>query len=334
MVRMKLLIILFVSFFTAGSVAQNITALATTDTTDYYIGDIVTYKLQIEYNKDIKIENPDILKKISNIDVWGTKGPLTKVTDGKKITTYLVTLSRYDSAEVTIPPITIDYRVGKDTLLKHAPVLSQNSNLVPDSTLKHVSSNPVSFVIHLMKVNTKEDIKDVKAPVTIPLNWKIIVLLILIGLIIIGVIIYLYRRYKKKKAGVVIERKVIVQPPHIIAISSLKKLEEKQLWQKGMIKEYHSEITEIIRKYFEDRFKLPALELTTAEAIDALSKRKEAEIILDITNSFLNNADLVKFAKFQPLVEVNEEMMSQAREIVNKTTKAAVPEIKKEEVNV
>ena len=153
---------------------------------------------------------------------------------------------------------------------------TQNSNLVPDSTLKHVTSNPVSFVIHLMKVNTQEDIKDVKAPVTIPLNWKIIALFILIGLIIIGVIIYFYRRYKKKKSGVVIERKIIVQPPHIIAIASLNKLEEKQLWQKGMIKEYHSEITEIIRKYFEDRFKLPALELTTSEAIDALSKTKRS----------------------------------------------------------
>ncbi len=334
MVRMKLFIILFISFFTAGSLAQNITALATTDTTDYYVGDVITYKLQVEYNKNIKIENPDILKKISNIDVLGSKGPITMVTYNKKITTYLVTLSRYDSAEVTIPPITIDYRVGKDTLIKHAPVLSQNSSLVQDSTLKQVSSNPVSFVIHLMKVNKQEDIKDVKAPVTIPLNWKIIVLFILIGLIIIGAIIYFYRRYKKKKAGVVVEKKIIAQPPHVIAITSLNRLEEKQLWQKGKVKEYHSEITEIIRKYFEDRFKLPALELTTSEAIDALKKRKEAEIILDITNSFLNNADLVKFAKFQPLVEVNEEMMSQAREIVNKTAKAAAPEIKKEEVNV
>ncbi len=213
-------------------------------------------------------------------------------------------------------------------------MLSQNSNLVQDSTLKQVSSNPVSFVIHLMKVNKQEDIKDVKSPVTIPLDWKLIVLFILIGLIIIGAIIYFYRRYKKKKAGVVVEKKIIVQPPHVIAIASLNRLEEKQLWQKGKVKEYHSEITEIIRKYFEDRFNLPALELTTSEAIDALRKRKEAEIILDITNSFLNNADLVKFAKFQPLVEVNEEMMAQAREIVNKTAKAAAPEIKKEEVNV
>ena len=334
MVRLKILLILFVSFFTISSFAQNITALATTDTTDYYIGDIVTYKLQIEYNKNIKIENPDLLKNLSNIDVLGSKGPLTKVSDNKKITTYLVTLSRYDSAEVTIPPITIDYRVGKDTLLKHAPVLSQNSNLIPDSTLKHVTSNPVSFVIHLMKVNTKEDIKDVKTPITIPLDWKIIGLFILIGLIIIALIIYFYRRYKKKKAGIVVERKIIVQPPHVTALASLNKLEEKQLWQKGMVKEYHSEITEIIRKYFEDRFKLPALELTTTEAIDALKKRKEADIILDITNSFLNNADLVKFAKFKPLVEINEEMMIQAREIVNKTAKEAVAEIKKEEVNV
>ncbi len=68
--------------------------------------------------KNIKIENPDILKKISNVDVVGSKGPITTVTDNKKITTYFVTLSRFDSAEVTIPPITIDYRVGKDTLVK------------------------------------------------------------------------------------------------------------------------------------------------------------------------------------------------------------------------
>ncbi len=54
MVRLKILIILCVSFFTAGIFAQNITALATTDTTDYYIGDVITYKLQVEYNKEYK----------------------------------------------------------------------------------------------------------------------------------------------------------------------------------------------------------------------------------------------------------------------------------------
>ena len=46
---------------------------------------------------------------------------------------------------------------------------------------------------------------------------------------------------------------------------------------------------------------------------------KESGKILDVTFDFLSNADLVKFAKFQPLESVNEEMMKQARNIVQST---------------
>ncbi|MFI5238050.1 MAG: hypothetical protein ACHQLA_08935, partial [Ignavibacteriales bacterium] len=91
------------------------------------------------------------------------------------------------------------------------------------------------------------------------------------------------------------------------------------LWQKGMVKEYHSKITGIVRGYFEERFNLPALELTTSEQMQQLNKVSSAESILIITNEFLNNADLVKFAKFQPLPSVNETMMKQAKEIVTQT---------------
>ena len=54
-----------------------------------------------------------------------------------------------------------------------------------------------------------------------------------------------------------------------------------------MVKEYHSEITEIIRRYFEERFYLPALELTTGEAIDELQKRRGTGTIIEDTQNFL-----------------------------------------------
>ncbi len=65
-----------------------------------------------------------------------------------------------------------------------------------------------------------------------------------------------------------------------------------------------------------------------------LRKVNEAEIISDTTNRFLNNADLVKFAKFIPLDSVNEEMMVQAKEIVNKTIPVEKETVEQEEVNV
>ena len=96
-------------------------------------------------------------------------------------------------------------------------------------------------------------------------------------------------------------------------------LEEKKLWQQNLVKEYHSEITEIIRQYFNNRFNVSALELTTSELLYELEHVPDAEKILGTTTGFLNNADLVKFAKFVPMSIVNEEMMKQAYDIVYST---------------
>ena len=236
-------------------------------------------------------------------------------------------MSKYDSADVTIPPIDIFYRVGKDTM-------SQAGIDTADATLKHVQTNPVKFAVRLVKVNLQKDIKDVKAPQKIPLDWKIIILWILIALIVLGVSYYLYKRYKQKKSNQPVIKKEIKLPPHVIALNSLNTLDEKKLWQNGKIKEYHSEITEIIRRYFSERFGLHALELTTSETMELLRTTKDTEIIRDITESFLNNADMVKFAKFSPLGSVNEEMMKQAVEIVEKTIPKAEPHQKPEVENV
>ncbi len=203
-----------------------------------------------------------------------------------------------------------------------------------DTVLRVAYTNPVDITIHTLRVNTKKDIKDVKAPITIPLDWKIILMWAVIALILLLVLYYFYRRYKRKKASLVPEKKIIKLPPEVTAVNALKVLEEEKLWQKGMIKEYHSRITEIIRRYFEERFKLPAMEMTTSEAMEQLKTKKESESIRDITYSFLSNADMVKFAKFTPMSSVNEEMIKQAYEIVKSTTPSSGPAPKEEAENV
>ncbi|MEJ2615782.1 MAG: hypothetical protein P8Z35_12550, partial [Ignavibacteriaceae bacterium] len=171
--------------------------------------------------------------------------------------------------------------------------------------------------------------------IKIPLDWKYILMWILIVLIILGTAFYFYSRYKKKKMAEVKKvKKVIQKPPHVIAMYELRALEQQQLWQKGMIKEYHSKITEIIRRYFQDQFYLPALELTTSEVMQYLKQVRRANIIIDITYDFLSNADLVKFAKFKPMASINEEMMKQATEIVQKTKPAPEREVTAEVSNV
>ena len=322
----KILFILFLVCSNLGF-AQSISAKASVDSTVYLVGDYIHYRVNVNYDKSIKIIPPVIEDSLKNVDLIKVNNPVYAENNGRKSASFDFILSKYDSADVTIPPIDIFYRVGKDTM-------SQAGIDTADATLKYVQTNPVKFAVRLVKVNLQKDIKDVKAPQKIPLDWKIIILWILIALIVLGVSYYLYKRYKQKKSNQPVIKKEIKLPPHVIALNSLNTLDEKKLWQNGKIKEYHSEITEIIRRYFSERFGLHALELTTSETMELLRTTKDTEIIRDITESFLNNADMVKFAKFSPLGSVNEEMMKQAVEIVEKTIPKAEPHQKPEVENV
>lgn len=281
--------------------AQSISAYASVDSSDYLVGDYITYSLEIRADKNIEITTPFIRDSLKKFEFIKELPSLINEEDNIKSTTYRYIISFYDSASVTISPIAVRYKIKGD------------------DEEKVVLSNPVTITVHTVPVEQQSDIKDVKEPLTIPLDWKFILLIAGIVIIVLALAYYLYRRYKKKKAEQPIKKKIIRISAHVRALSALSNLENEKLWQKGLVKEYHSKITGIVRGYFEERFNLPALELTTSEQMQKLKKVSSAESILSTTNEFLNNADLVKFAKFQPLPSVNETMMKQAKEIVTQT---------------
>ena len=293
--------VIIVIFLTTTIPAQTISVGASTDTTDYLVGDFINYEIEVVTHEDVEVLPPSLPDTLKQLELISRERPVV-TDDGKsKKTFYKFILAGYDSVTAVIPSVTIEYRIGND------------------STLKKIETDSVVVNVHTLPVSTAEEIKDVKSPLLIAYDWRLLLLWIGIGIIILAVANYLYRRYKKKKAAQTVEERIIVIPPHIKAFRALDELEREQLWQKGRIKDYHSQITEIIREYFEERFDLHALELTTSETMLHLRGIKESGKILDVTFDFLSNADLVKFAKFQPLESVNEEMMKQARNIVQST---------------
>jgi hypothetical protein len=295
-------LVLILILFSLNIFPQDIRVEASVDTSDYLIGDRINYSLKIIADKNVYPIRPFFRDSLKHVDILQEFDPAVSESETEKIFEYKFILTRFDSADVTFPGIKVDYRIEGDT------------------TLQSILSNMVSFSVHRIVVAKEEDIKDIKPPVRIPLDWWMITMWILIGLILIAVMVYLYKKYfKKKPVEKIVQPKKITIPAHVAALSKLDKLESEQLWQKGYIKDYHSNITGIIREYFEKRFGLPALEMTTSESLHNLAKKPEAMNVLDITEKFLSNADLVKFAKYQPLAAVNEEMMTQAREIVNTT---------------
>ncbi len=300
MVKILRILIIHFSLFTFSIFAQSINVSASTDTSDYLVGDYINFSILVEHSDGIRIAPPTLTDKLAPLEVIKVL-PATFDEDNKNIQQFNYILSGYDSSRVVIPAIQVTYFVGNNS----EPLTA--------------NSNEVTIFIHTLEVNQAEDIKDIKEPIRIPFPW-FFWLIIFASLLLLSLIgYYLYKKFKKPTGE---ERKTIKAPPlpfHIIILQKLDALKEKKLWQQGDIKGYHSEITEIIRKYFEGRYQFNSLEMTTAQTVAILNRVMDNQKMIDTTQGFLENADMVKFAKFIPLSSVNEEMMNQAYEIVQKT---------------
>src|SRR5207245_506058 len=62
------------------------------------------------------------------------------------------------------------------------------------------------------------------------------------------------------------------RPPHEIAAAELERLRGRRLVEHGAFKEYYSALSDIVRRYLEDRFKLRAPEMTTEEFLLATAR--------------------------------------------------------------
>ena len=167
------------------------------------------------------------------------------------------------------------------------------------------------------------ELKDIKQPMEAPIGWSDIWTW-LVGIIVLILIIFLLKKYVfNKKEEEIIEKPEVIIPADITALQQLTKLDKAQLWQGGSVKEYHSELSEIIRRYTENRFNFIALELATDEIISELKSKVNNEQLASIT-MLLQRADLAKFAKSKPDEGENKESMQLAKHFVGQTKEKKV----------
>ncbi len=214
-------------------------------------------------------------------------------------------LTQFDSGKFTIPSIKI--------LINKKEYLSDSINV-------EVANVQVDTLKQKMY-----DIKDI-----VPANegigdwWKYLLILLLIA----GIGAFIYWYIKKRQTKKIEEE--IYKTPIEKATTLLNNLEKKELWQQGEVKEYYSQLTDIVRNYIEEAIEIPAMESTTLELIEGLkmaSKKKKMKLSQEtIDNLFvvLKQADLVKFAKSKPMdFEITEDRKKIERAIV--TLDKAIP---------
>ena len=135
---------------------------------------------------------------------------------------------------------------------------------------------------------------------------------------------WLIDRANKRKRQAALSR-TLALPPHELASKKLDVLEQKDLWHKGLVKEYCADLTFIIREYLEKRYFVLALESTSDEILALLQKTDFPEHLRSGLHDLLTKADLVKFAKATPPETFHDEAMSFARTIISETKPLPIP---------
>jgi hypothetical protein len=286
---------------------QDIRVTARLDTNAMLIGDHVG--LTLKYTGPSKSQVlwpflPDTI--LGKITVIGRGKIDTAYSADKNSVTFSQQLNFtcYDSGFYTIPQIPFKYR------------------LLPDTTSRMAASNMMLLAVHTVKVDTTQAIKPIMGPLKVPITFREMLPWILAALAVILLIVLAiwYFKKRKKKEPIFKLRPKVVLLPHEMALQEMEKLRVKKLWQAGRVKEYYSELTEIIRKYIEDRFILPALEQTSAEITDSLRGHAGCPPkALERLGELLVLADLVKFAKTKPGAAENDKCLTEAIEFVYAT---------------
>lgn len=137
-------------------------------------------------------------------------------------------------------------------------------------------------------------------------------------LIIILAAITLYGWQVYKKRGSILPKKP--EPtPYEAAMKALKDLKARQLWEKGMEREYFTQLTDILRVYLEKRFGINAMEMTTHQIISTLADNAEVKEKRGYMREILDIADFVKFARVRPMPADNIASYDNAVRFVEET---------------
>ena len=203
-------------------------------------------------------------------------------------------------------------------------------------------------VIQPFEVDSSLAITDIKDIEKAPIWWWGIIRWILLGLLIAGLAVggwYGWKWYQKnrKPEEETIEPELL-RPADEVALEKLDAIKEAKIWKDGKVKEYQTDLTDVVREYIGRRFDVHSTEKTSDETLrelkpilanvqsDNVQGTKE---LYEKLRKMLQLADLVKFAKWHTTPDENESALTTAYEFVHETKEVQsdnVQSTKEEEV--
>jgi hypothetical protein len=284
--------------------AQLITVQSRISTDSMMIGDQVLFTVHVEAAKNVSFKMPQLVDTLSRqLEVLFPYSRDSSREEGSLIVDHTYVIAGFESGVQLIPAQRVVY----------------NYNNTTDTAL----SMPLLITVFDPEVDTTQQIKPIKPPINTPITLKEILPWIAVGAggwLVVTLVMALIWMYREKRRDPEIFSIKPLEPAHIVAFRELDRLKEKKLWESGQVKSYYTQLTEITRRYIERLYGIPAMERTTEEILTAFRRSNTEDSLLDeMLRELLELADLVKFAKEDPLPVDNLTNLNNAYILVQKT---------------
>lgn len=283
------------------------------------IGEQIAYTLRVEASKEVEFALPIIEDTLSRtLEVIAPLSSDTILEGDRRMIEHSYLITVFEPGSQIIPSQEVIYKQG--------------------AIYDTARSMPISLQVYVPEVDTSKQIKPIKAPINTPLTFKEIfpwLALGLGGLLISAAVFWLLVSFFRRKKDPERFNQKSLEAAHIIAFRELDRLKEEKIWSQGLVKQYYTRLTEITRRYIERQYGIPAMESTTDEILHAFRKANLNDSLLDdMLKQLLELADMVKFARENPLPVDNQTHLNNAYIFVQKTYPQFYrTEEKKEEVD-
>lgn len=332
----QLIIFVLIVFLCSGQLLSQAWCHIHTDKDSIEVGDPLRVDFTIPKQERLQKLKIDF-SKIKNLSYDSTQLLSDEYADVQILKTEIENSeTTSDYAVLNINPTTpnkfyIDVAFYGPGIFNLSPIISLRDSTIAQCT----GSEIVVFLPSEILEDTSLQIKDINPIIIIPksmadyLNW-ILGSVILLG--VAGFLIYWHFKNKMRKKYVEVLSEATqdtVEPdPEEVALKRLMSLANKQDWKHGRQKDYHSELTEILKWYLSKKYNFRAIESTTSEIMQNLGRYISSSDDLSFIHDALNIADLVKFAKVEAAEEINESILEQSIRFVKQRTNSSMQDKK------
>ena len=273
------------------------------DITQPTLGDILTYSIRVNHDSDIVIHTPEYVIP-EGFEKVGTGKKIPRKVNNQTAQEFWLKLRVDKTGLLTIPAIPLGF---------DAP--DQNNKIVKGKIMTAEVNVDVQSLLQLE--GKTSDIKDIKPIFYIKAPWVHYIWKALGVLCLLALAYFIWKNWQKK-ADEKLEPLILLTAEQK-ALKELQELKSRELMKLGLIREHFFELSEIFRRYMENRYRFPAQEWTTEEIIShfkGLSDLNEKQKLQ--ARTILTESDKVKFAKAE--VEMNYDPIEPVIHFIKEAT--------------